>query len=317
MDSDEIVWKFGLKDKQSLDMIVGFLKGLQNLGSEIFQEKLASIIMENIDNNRLLSPPEIFVANLADRFYFVMSNPFETSSLIDFHMALSDIRRDQIRAILSGQAMLLYASFLSEKTTELNKYIDKIFQHALSKVKPGIDSSKYIGKGNCFLGSLSLSDLISFHHNLRLVFIQQKNETELSTESWGLTIEEASGKPVNELSYNMESGEIAIYSGYLSIFGSFLAELLHCRPVSISFGTSKLKNLRFFNGKDYSFIASNPENLFRNKEFREKLLMADKEILGDFLPEIKKFIIEKILVSEGQKLGNQTIERLFTFYDFF
>ncbi|MFW9994837.1 MAG: hypothetical protein ACFFD4_22540 [Candidatus Odinarchaeota archaeon] len=315
-ENDQIIWKFGLTDLQSLELTLGFVKGLQNLGNDIFQEKLVSIVLEKKPAFSEHAS-EIFVANLEDRFFFVVCNPFETLKLIDFNEALSEELHDQIRAILSGEALVLYANLLSfiENNPVLSKRIDHIFQRALASVLgPDEDVTEYIGGGNCFLGSLSLAELISFHHNLRLRFMKQRSLV-ASSNYWGLVVNSDSGKPIYDLIHKVDETDVTLLAGYLSIFYNFLDELLGAKPESISFGTSKLRNMYFFNGNKHFLVACNPDSLVDDEEFRAKLLSLNRKILNDFSLDVRRYLIEKILTSEGQKLSKNPLGKLFNLYD--
>ncbi|MHA2298628.1 MAG: hypothetical protein ACXAEU_10575 [Candidatus Hodarchaeales archaeon] len=313
LENDQVIWKFGLTDLQSLELTLGFVKGLQNLGNDIFNENLVSILLERPDRARIPAS-EIFVANLEDHFFFVLCNPFETLRLIDFREALSEELHDQIRAILSGEAMVLYANLLSfvENDPVILKRIDVIFQRALTRVlNPKEDVTEYIGNGNCFLGSLSLESLISFHHNLRLRFMRQQGV--VGSKYWGLGVNSESGKPLYELIHKVDV-DVTLLAGYLSIFYNFLDELLGAKPQSISFGTSKLRNMFFFNGSNYFLVATNPDLLLNEENFHSMLLSLDKNVLNDFLPSIKRYLIEKILISEGRKLNKHPLDELIKIY---
>ena len=123
---DDIRWSFGMPNDTNKDNLefqlttVRFIQSLQAIGKELYsgEHGVASIKLANPSKSPLMAN-EIFIVNLSDQFFFIISDLAVTSRLIAVKGIPFDIEQI-IRAVLVGQAAILYATLLMDE--EAGKY---------------------------------------------------------------------------------------------------------------------------------------------------------------------------------------------------
>src|SRR3972149_478925 len=75
IEQEIIKWTYGIPDtnQEFLDTTVRFLSSLQQIGRELYEQGVTSIQFER-PVNKEIATNEIFIINLSDQFFFVISD---------------------------------------------------------------------------------------------------------------------------------------------------------------------------------------------------------------------------------------------------
>lgn len=329
IESDKVQWSFGLsksnnKNSEDFDLesikifsneqeefqktTVNFIQSLQAIGRELYSEGVASIKLEN-PNNSSLALNEIFIVNLSDQFFFIISDLEVTIKLIDLTEELPYEVEQVICAVLVGQAAILYSTLIIDQ----NKYnfdIDEVYKDILHQIE--VDKrhnlNDLVDKGRCSLSPLKMTELLLFHYLLRN-FLEQHFLKE-SSEAWSIMVDK-SGTDI-PLSF-LPPKDPYLLGNFLGVIYSYVQGLFGVQPSAIVFGGIELIFLQFFGGgKDYFLAASNPRLLVRNETFIELLKRVPDEKLIDVKDSIKHFIIDITLSDLGKTLEKTEFTKLST-----
>ena len=199
IESDTVQWSFGLQDTNNADekllaeqgefekTTVHFIQSLQAIGRELYREGVASIKLENPDNSSL-AVNEIFIVNLSDEFFFIISDLEVTTKLINLTSDIPFEIEQLICAVLVGQAAILYSTLIIDEE-KFNISIDDVYKSILRKIEVDKkhDLNDLVDRGRCSLSPLKMTELLLFHYLLRN-FLEQ-HFLKMSSESWAIMVD--------------------------------------------------------------------------------------------------------------------------------
>ena len=316
IESDKVQWSFGLskKSKHSGEIdnqenitneqdefqktTVNFIQSLQAIGRELYSEGVASIKLENPTKSSL-AMNEIFIVNLSDQFFFIISDLEVTTKLIDLTEDIPFEIEQVICAVLVGQAAILYSTLVIDQN-KISVEIDDIYKDILKQIEVDkrFDLNDLVDKGRCSLSPLKMTELLLFHYLLRN-FLEQHFLKE-SSENWAIMVDK-SGTDI-PLSF-LPPKDPYLLGNFLSVIYSYVQGLFGVQPSAIVFGGIELIFLQFFGGgRNYFLAASNPRLLIQNETFIELLKKIPPEKLIDVQNSIKGFIIDMTLTDVGKIL---------------
>ncbi|MFX1285973.1 MAG: hypothetical protein ACFFB5_20185 [Promethearchaeota archaeon] len=283
----EVEWAFGNPDEEFLQFIVNFLKGLGNIGSEIFGENsVASIEFEHTG----FKSSEVFIVSLQNKFFFICSDPAITLKLISATEGLPKAMEEHIAAVLVGQAAVLFADSISNTKSEREiEIIERSFQAIILSINPSLSEniSTICSKASSNFSILSFTELLSFHYYIR------KYET-LTDQPTGLAlISHLSG---GELPFSWNVERDVVLAGYLAVIFGFIKTLFGGSAQRLVFGTHELRKLDFIYGDEY-FLAIDSSFAFlcKDPEFLPSFLSISVEVLRDLGTNLKRYIIRETL----------------------
>ncbi len=328
IESDHVQWSFGLnrisESKEASDNLtdafigeqnefqkttVNFIQSLQAIGRELYSEGVASIKLENPSKSSL-AVDEIFIVNLSDQFFFIISDLQVTTKLIDLIEDIPFEIEQIICAVLVGQAAILYSTLVIDQA-KFNFDIDDVFKNILRQIEVDkrYNLNDLVDKGRCSLSPLKLTELLLFHYLLRN-FLEQ-HFSKVSSENWAIMVDK-NGIDI-PLSF-LPPKDPYLLGNFLGVIYSYVQGLFGVQPSAIVFGGTELIFLQFFGGGgNYFLAASNPKLLVRNETFVELLQKVPEKKLHHVLEVIKQFIIELTLKDLGailEKTNFSTIAKL-------
>lgn len=288
IEIDEVKWTFGIKENQEFqNTTVRFIQSLQAIGRELYEQGVASIKLDTSPGD-LLSTKEIFIINLSDQFFFIISDLLVTSKLIS-ETATIPFEIDQIIcAVLVGQAAIIY-SHLKEKEWNSNYSTDEIFRSILLSMKLSHEIDFLVSDGRCSLSPLNFQELLLFHYLLRNQFesgIVSNNVR--NKDSWAIMVHK--GGIEITLSY-LSPQDPLLLGNFLGAVYSYVQALFGVKPQALVFGGSNFIYLQYFGGKKYFLAASNPQLLFQDEVFLQLIKSVQEEKRFDIAPAIKEFLI--------------------------
>src|SRR3990172_6093648 len=190
IEQEIIKWTYGIPDtnQEFLDTTVRFLSSLQQIGRELYEQGVASIQFER-PVNKEIATNEIFIINLSDQFFFVISDISITARLLAKETIPYDIQQI-LCAVLVGQGAILY-SYLKEGESTLDYSTDETYRSVLTSINVPYDLDSLVSDGRCSLSPLKLEELLLFHYLLR-----NKLETKFTAKdrtkkmpSWALMVD--------------------------------------------------------------------------------------------------------------------------------
>ncbi|MHA2365996.1 MAG: hypothetical protein ACXAC7_18705 [Candidatus Hodarchaeales archaeon] len=310
IEGDQVKWTYGLTD-QLTDQLnnttdskpvineiefqqttVGFIQSLQAIGRELYSEGVASIKLAHPSRSSLMAN-EVFIVNLSDQFFFIISDLAVTARLIAQQRIPYEIEQI-ICAVLVGQGSILYSTLVMDE--EQGGYnTDKIFRDILLtlEVEKRIKIDELVDRGRVSLSSLNMTELLLFHYLLRNYFESQSLKASLSSQAWSLMVD-SSGTDI-PLSW-MPPKDPYLLGNFLGAIYSYVQALFGTKPSAIIFGGGhELIYLQFFGGNKYFLAASNPQLLIRDPVFVQLLNQVPKKKFQDIERAISQFITNQTL----------------------
>lgn len=313
IESDHVKWSFGLNKLNKKELVdettneiflgeenefqkttVNFIQSLQAIGRELYSEGVASIKLEN-PTKSTLAVNEIFIVNLSDQFFFIISDLPVTTRLIDLTNIPFEVEQI-ICAVLVGQAAILYSTLVIDQS-KFNFDIDDVYKNILKQIEVDkrYDLTDLVDKGRCSLSPLKMTELLLFHYLLRN-FLEQ-NFLKTSSNAWAIMVDK-NGTDI-PLSY-LPPKDPYLLGNFLGVIYSYVQGLFGVQPSAIVFGGTELIFLQFFSsGGNFFLAASNPNLLVRDKTFLKLLKKVPEKKLLDILNIVKQFIIELTLNELG------------------
>ena len=303
---DEIKWSFGMPDNDDnlefQSTTVRFIQSLQAIGKELYSgEGVASIKLANPSKSPLMAN-EIFIVNLSDQFFFIISDLAVTSRLIAVKGIPFEIEQI-IRAVLVGQASILYSTLLMDEETG-NYNTDAIIREILVAIEleKQFNIDELISEGRISLSQLKFEELLLFHYLLRDYLENQSLKVSLSSQDWAIMVD-SSGMNI-PLQWRPPK-DPHVLGNFLGVIYRYIQGLFGTKPAAIIFGGgAELIYLRFFGGDNYFLAASNPQALIRDGEFILMLKKVPDIAFKDIELVLKEFIINQTLNHLGDVLTN-------------
>ena len=300
VEEKNIRWSFGNPDEEFKAFVINFLTGLSNIGEEIFGENgIASIEFEVHKKSRIHSS-EVFIVNLSDKFFLIMSDPSTTMKLLRQQGGIAHKVQEIMSAVLVGQAAILYSQQISEVPSEESAEIEKLWQDIVLDISDDYeeDITKIISGNSSNFSMLLFEDLLFLHYYLRK---QPELIKQISPKGWAIIANYSGGEI--PLEYNMEWDSV-ILAGYLGIIISFITVLFNSKPKKLAFGTHTVQSLSFINGvKDYFIAVDSPfTKLILDLEFQDRFFNLQKEVQDDIKEALRVRIIEEIVTANTEEL---------------
>ena len=313
VEGTEVKWTYGNPSVEFLEIVSNFLMGLGNLGKELFGEGIASIQFD-LPKFEGIQQSEIFIVSLKDQFFLIISDPAVTLLLINAEGGIPDEIKVIMKAVLVGQASILYANAVTDAEDEVKESIDRHFQNILldinDKYLEGDIINTIVGIYGSNFSILSFEECLMLHYYLR----KHAERTQVAKPAGWAMIANLEGWEV-PLAYNLTKE--GIWAGFFSAIIGFIHSLFDSKPRSITFGSTAIHKLRFIYGDKYYFMAidtSFVSDLLLQKRFQSELFNTSYAILKDMSSGIKSLIIEEILQYNEDKLNDLSVETLLDTY---
>ncbi|MHA2290235.1 MAG: hypothetical protein ACXABG_15725 [Promethearchaeota archaeon] len=308
VEEKDIRWSFGNPDEEFKRFVINFLTGLAQIGEEVFGENgVASIEFDLKKKSQVLSS-EIFIVNLSNKFYIIMSDPSITMKMINQQGGIAPEVEEILSAVLVGQAAILYATSISEVSTDERTKIEKVWQDIIIDISERYseDINQIVSASSSNFSRLAFEDLLFLHYHLRK---QPELVKIISPKGWGL-VSHYSGSAI-PLEHNLEWDSVVL-AGYLGIIISFITALFNSKPKNLAFGTQTVQTLFFINGDDNYFIAIDSPftQLILDPNFQTKFFSLQEEVISDLQDALRKRIIEEILAANAEELEKQDLTSL-------
>lgn len=291
VQGSEVKWMFGDLDEESQLLTIGFLRGLHNIGKELFDRGIASLLLSPSQKSMVGSVwgDELFVVNLQGEFFLIIFDPLPTIKMLA-RETIPQMVDDLIRSVLSAQAAEQYANFWSSVDEEEEGIlVDSLFQQALDEVTTLEEREKYnmyVEDGSCSFSGLSSVQFLVFHYVLRRLF--ELEYTGLIGQPWTI-IQHRSAIPVC-LEYKSPK-KAHLLSGYLTVINDYIESLFNTSLRSLVFGGStEIASIDLVHGSEYFMSLSNTRILFRRPEFLAKFERLEKEVLVDMKPGLVEYL---------------------------
>lgn len=308
VEEKAIRWAFGNPDEEFKAFVINFLTGLSHIGEEIFGENgVASIEFDVYKKSRTHSS-EVFIVNLSDKFFIIMSDPSITMKLLKHKGGVAPQVQEIMSAVLVGQAAILYAQQISEVASEERVEIEKLWQNIILDISDEYTEhiTKIVSANSSNFSMLSFEDLLFLHYYLRK---QPELIKQISPKGWALVAHYSGG--AIPLEYNMEWDSVVL-AGYLGIIISFIQVLFNSKPKRLAFGTHTVQCLSFVNGvKDYFIAIDSPfTKLILDPEFQNRFFELQNTVINDVKDTLRVRIIEEILAANTEDLEKQDLNTL-------
>ena len=319
IEGDEVRWTYGLKQLSngniSNDEIhfqkttIHFIQSLQSIGRELYSEGVASIKLDKPveAHSSLLTVNEIFIVNLSDQFFFIISDLEVTSRLIRTVEIPFDVEQI-ITAVLVGQAAILYATLLTEQE-KYNYDTDYIFRRilVLLEIDKKHDLEDLVDRGRCSLSPLDITELLLFHYMLRNYLETNAIRVSLSANPWAIMVDKT-GTDI-PLSW-VPPKDPYLLGNFLGAIFSYVQGLFGVKPSTITFGGHELIILQFYGGDKFILAVSNPTNLFLKPDFIQSLKKIPPQKFEDVKQSVKTFLLENILQNISDSLISSNFDDL-------
>jgi len=312
VEGTEIKWTFGNPSLEFQQIVLNFLVGLGSLGEEIFGEGIASITFD-LQKHSGLKASEIFIVSLQDQFLLVISDPATTLLLIAAQGGIPVDIKEIMTAVLVGQASILYASNITDLDEHGKRIIEKKYRDIILDINDGYlkDDLIYtiVGRSGSNFSILTFEECLLLHFHLR----KQLEPTDyLPLSSWCL-ISEIGGGSI-PFSFNIKDD--IIIGGYFAAIIEFISALFGTKPKYISFGSTRIRRVRFVYGGDFfmAIDASFMIDLLLRRQFQKRFFETSYSIIKDMSVGIKELIIEEILEFSKKKLNYLSAELLLDTY---
>ncbi|MHA2224883.1 MAG: hypothetical protein ACXAC8_06750 [Candidatus Hodarchaeales archaeon] len=313
VENKEVSWSFGNPDEEFLTFVINFLTALSQIGEELFGQHGIAQINFDIPKHASFLSSEIFVVSLMNKFFLIMSDPAVTMKLIDAHGGISMGVQEIMRAVLVGQAAMLYSQSITDMDAEGAREIERIWQNIVLDISEEYTESlnKIVGGDSCNFSMLPFPHLIFLHYYLRK---QPELSRPLSSKGWAL-ISHLSGGEI-PLDFHVDGDhDPVVVAGYLAIIISFLMALFNSKPKSLVFGTNNIQSLFFINGEDYFIAIDSPfTEILLVPEFHERFFNIEEHVISDLIEPLQKQIIEEILFEQTQELETKNFQTLLDDY---
>ncbi|MHA2112435.1 MAG: hypothetical protein ACXAC6_09905 [Candidatus Hodarchaeales archaeon] len=308
VEEDRITWEFGQPDDEFKAFVINFLKGLSNIGEEIFGENGVASIEFDLHKKTQIRSSEVFIVNLSDKFFLIMSDPAITMFLIQQQGGVAKGVKEIMSAVLVGQAAILYAECISEVNQSERSCLEDIWQNIILDISDSYsnDITKIVSGNSANFSMLSFEDLLFLHYYLRK---QPELIKPISPKGWAIVSHYSGGEI--PLEHNMEKDGVVL-AGYLGIIISFISALFNSKPKKLAFGIHTVQSLSFVNGTEDYFIAIDSPftKLILDKDFKSKYDNLDPEVVNDLKSALHHKILEEILEANTAELENQDLDTL-------
>ncbi|MFX0087761.1 MAG: hypothetical protein ACFFAU_19070 [Candidatus Hodarchaeota archaeon] len=313
IEQNEVKWSFGSPSEGFQTVVLNFLTGMARFGKDLFGEEGIASIQFDLKKYGGMKASEIFIVSLQDQFHLVISDPEVTLLLINAEGGIPSSIKDIMKAVLVGQASVLYANSIMDASPRKKEQINSQFQEIIIDINNSYLKDDHIntivGKSGSNFSVLSFEECLLFHLYIR----RQSDETDFRESSSWCLISEINGGDI-PFSYNMEDD--VIYGGYFSAIILLIDSLFESKPKYIAFGTSKISKLRFVYGKDY-FMAIDTSfmiDLLLQRQFQNYFFDTSYKTIKDLSKGMKELIMEEIMKFSEEKLEQMTTEALLDRY---
>ncbi|MFX0124516.1 MAG: hypothetical protein ACFFAE_12860 [Candidatus Hodarchaeota archaeon] len=305
VEGTEVKWHFGNPSNEFLEVVSNFLMGLGKLGKELFgTEGIASIIFDR-RGHAGLKASEIFIVSLEEKFFLIISDPSVTLLLISAEGGIPEDIQIIMKAVLVGQASILYSNMVADVDDETQAEIEAHFRSIIADINEDylVDESinNIVGVAGSNFSILSFQELLLLHYYLRQA--AERTTEMLPTHEGFSIIANLDGFEI-PFAYNITNQ--GIWAGFFAAIVGFIHSLFESKPRYISFGTTEIYKLRFVFGKDY-FMAIDSgltSDLLLKKDFHKRLFATPYAILVDMSPGIKRLLIEELLQYHESRLNS-------------
>lgn len=331
IEGDQVKWTFGLSgdlssppeegqdegtneqitDDQEFQLTtVRFIQSLQAIGRELYDNGVASIKLAHPSRSTLMAN-EVFIVNLSDQFFFIISDLTVTARLIQNQETPFEVEQI-INAVLVGQASILYSTLILVQD-EGGYDTDQIFRELLVtlEVDKRHDLQDLVHNGRCALSPLRMDELLLFHYLLREYFESRIHQVSITSKAWALMVD-SSGTDI-PLSW-MPPKDPYLLGNFLGAIYSYVQALFGTKPAAIVFGGADLIYLQFFGGTKYFLAASNPQTLAKDPDFVRMIMQVPSEKFKDIEDAVHEFILSQVVQLVKQKLTDEPLGSLLTFY---
>ncbi|MFX0152486.1 MAG: hypothetical protein ACFFAJ_16985 [Candidatus Hodarchaeota archaeon] len=313
VEGTEVKWTFGNPTPEFLEIVSNFLMGISSLGKEFFGEGIASITFDRKKHTGIKAS-EIFIVSLEDQFFLIISDPAVTLLLISAMGGIPDDIKVIMKAVLVGQASILYANAVTDADDERKRLIDKHFQDILLDLNERFADQDLIntivGEYGSNFSILTFEECLLLHYYLR----KHAEKRSYSAPVGRAMIANLEGWSI-PLSYGMTRE--GVWSGFFAAIIGFIHSLFESKPKYISFGTTEIHKLRFVYGEKAYFMAldtSLVSDLLLKKKFQNLLFGISYAVLKDMSVGIKELMIEEIQEYSEEKLNELSVETLLDTY---
>ncbi|MHA1966423.1 MAG: hypothetical protein ACW964_01350 [Candidatus Hodarchaeales archaeon] len=313
IEQDEVKWSFGSPSTEFQTVVLNFVTGMGKFGEELFGEEGIASIHFDLKKYSGMKASEIFIVSLKNQFHLVVSDPSVTLLLINASDGIPFNIKEIMKAVLVGQASILYANSISEANLKKKELIDKQLQDIILDINEQYlennQISVIVGKSGSNFSILSFEECLLLHLYIR----RQSEQTDFRASSSWCLISEVNGGDI-PFSFNMED-EI-LYGGYFSAIISLIDGLFESRPKYIAFGSSRISKLRFVYGKEY-FMAIDTSfmiDLLLQRKFQNYFFETSYKTIKDLAEGMKVLIVEEILQFSEEKLAQMSTEALLDRY---
>ncbi|MFW9779605.1 MAG: hypothetical protein ACFFE8_12175 [Candidatus Heimdallarchaeota archaeon] len=310
VDGTDVRWSFGNPSDDFVEIVSNFLMGLSSLGQEFFGEGIASI---TFDRRRYsgIKASEIFIVSLEDRFFLIISDPAVTLLLIAASGGIPSEIKDIMRAVLIGQASILYSRAIMDADAETKQQIDTHFQEILLDLNERFRHTPVVGPYGSHFSILNFEEALLLHYYLR-----KHAEKRITAPAGRAIIANLEGWKI-PLAYGTGMDDRSgVWAGFFAAIIGFIQTLFDSKPKYITFGSTELHKLRFIYGEKH-FMAldtSIVSDLLLRKAFRTELFGINYGILKDISNGVKSLIIEEIQSYSEDKLNELSVETLIDTY---
>lgn len=316
IEGNSIKWSYGVSDVEEFqELVFSFFIGLGKLGKDLFGEGGIANITFDLKRHSGLKASEIFIISLYDEFFLIISDPTLTLRLIVTEAEIPWDIKEIMNAVLVGQASILYGAgidaegvSLEEKERTIQLFRDIILDLNKEYVNDGL-INVIAGKSSCSFSTLTFEECLLLHVYLRKQTTQQSYH---APSSWCL-ISHLDGGEI-PFSYNIEDD--VIFGGYFSAIISFIDALFEAKPKNITFGSTRIRRLRFIYGETY-FMAIDTSfmiDLLLKRHFQQHFFDTRYKVMKDLALGIKELIVEEILQFNAEQLNQLSAEMLLDTY---
>ncbi|MFX0181835.1 MAG: hypothetical protein ACFE95_02035, partial [Candidatus Hodarchaeota archaeon] len=236
VEGTEVKWTFGNPTPEFLEIVSNFLMGISSLGKEFFGEGIASITFDRKKHSGIKAS-EIFIVSLEDQFFLIISDPAVTLLLIQAMGGIPDDIKVIMKAVLVGQASILYANAVTDAEDERKRVIDKHFQAILLDLNERFADedliSTIVGEYGSNFSILTFEECLLLHYYLR----KHAERKSYSAPVGRAMIANLEGWSI-PLSFGMTRE--GVWSGFFAAIIGFIHSLFESKPKFISFGTTEI-----------------------------------------------------------------------------
>ncbi|MFW9779333.1 MAG: hypothetical protein ACFFE8_10815 [Candidatus Heimdallarchaeota archaeon] len=316
VEENSIKWSYGVSDVEKFqEQVFSFFIGLGKLGNDLFGEGGIANITFDLEKHSGFKAGEIFIVSLYDKFFFIISDPILTLRLIMTEAEIPNDIKEIMNAVLVGQASILYGAGIDTEnvTLEEKEQAIQLFRDIILDLNQeyGTDGSinTIAGRSGCNFSALTFEECLLLHVYLRK---QADIQSYYAPSSWCL-ISHLDGGDI-PFSYNMQ--DEVLFGGYFSAIISLIEVLFKSKPKNITFGSIRIRRLRFIYGETY-FMAIDRAfmiDLLLKRHFQQQFFDARYEVMKDLAAGIKELIIEEILQYNEDQLNQLSGEILLDTY---